>query len=47
VDHRGADDALRRDVLEDVFRCAVVVDVNPTSGRPLVRVAWPEPRARR
>jgi iron complex transport system ATP-binding protein len=38
---------LRRDVLEDVFRCAVVVDVNPTSGRPLVRVAWPEPRTRR
>jgi ABC-type cobalamin/Fe3+-siderophores transport system ATPase subunit len=40
-------DVLRRDVLEDVFRCAVVVDVNHTSGRPLVRVAWPEPRTRR
>lgn len=40
-------DVLRRDVLEDVFRCAVVVDVNPTSGRPLARVAWPEPLARR
>ena len=40
-------DVLRRDVLEDVFRCAVVVDVNPMSGRPLVRVAWPEPRTRR
>jgi iron complex transport system ATP-binding protein len=40
-------DVLRREVLEDVFRCAVVVDVNPTSGRPLVRVAWPESRTRR
>jgi iron complex transport system ATP-binding protein len=40
-------EVLRRDVLEDVFRCAVVVEVNPTSGRPLVRVAWPEPRTRR
>src|SRR5678815_2876319 len=28
-------------VLESVFRCPVTVDLNPTSGRPLVRVAWP------
>jgi iron complex transport system ATP-binding protein len=32
---------LERGVLEAVFRCAVAVDSNPTSGRPLVRVAWP------
>jgi cobalamin transport system ATP-binding protein len=32
---------LERSVLEAVFRCPVTVDVNPTSGRPLVRVAWP------
>ena len=32
---------LQQDVLERVFRCPVAVDVNPTSGRPLVRVAWP------
>ncbi|HVG77682.1 MAG TPA: ABC transporter ATP-binding protein [Patescibacteria group bacterium] len=32
---------LQKDVLERVFRCPVAVDVNPTSGRPLVRVAWP------
>jgi iron complex transport system ATP-binding protein len=34
-------EVLCRDVLESVFGCAVVVDVNPASGRPLVRVAWP------
>jgi iron complex transport system ATP-binding protein len=32
---------LERGVLEAVFRCPVAVDLNPTSGRPLVRVAWP------
>ena len=32
---------LEQGVLERVFRCPVAVDVNPTSGRPLVRVAWP------
>jgi iron complex transport system ATP-binding protein len=32
---------LERGVLEAVFRCPVAVDSNPTSGRPLVRVAWP------
>ena len=32
---------LEGSVLEAVFRCPVAVDVNPTSGRPLVRVAWP------
>ena len=40
-------EVLRRDVLEEVFRCAVVVDVNPTSGRPVVHVAWPESQKRR
>jgi iron complex transport system ATP-binding protein len=40
-------DVLRRDVLEEVFHCAVVVDVNPTSGRPVVHVAWPESQKRR
>jgi iron complex transport system ATP-binding protein len=40
-------DVLQRDVLETVFRCAVVVDVNPISGRPVVQVAWPESRKRR
>jgi iron complex transport system ATP-binding protein len=40
-------EVLRRDVLEAVFRCAVVVDVNSTSGRPVVHVAWPESRKRR
>jgi iron complex transport system ATP-binding protein len=44
----GTPDAvLRREVLEAVFRCAVVVDTNPTSGRPVVQVAWPDPRTRR
>ena len=32
---------LERDLLEAVFGCPVAVDQNPTSGRPLVRVAWP------
>jgi len=32
---------LERSVLEAVFRCPVAVDLNPASGRPLVRVAWP------
>ena len=40
-------DVLQRDVLEAVFGCAVVVDVNPTSGRPVIQVAWPESRTRR
>jgi iron complex transport system ATP-binding protein len=40
-------EVLQREVLEAVFRCAVVVDVNPTSGRPVVQVAWPESRTRR
>ena len=35
-------DVLQRDVLEPVFGCAVVVDMNPKSGRPVVRVAWPD-----
>jgi iron complex transport system ATP-binding protein len=34
-------DVLQREVLESVFGCAVVVDANPTSGRPVVQVAWP------
>jgi iron complex transport system ATP-binding protein len=38
---------LQREVLEEVFGCAVVVDVNPTSGRPVIQVAWPESRTRR
>jgi iron complex transport system ATP-binding protein len=32
---------LERNLLEAVFGCPVAVDRNPTSGRPLVRVAWP------
>ena len=40
-------DVLQREVLEAVFGCAVVVDVNPTSGRPVIQVAWPESPARR
>jgi iron complex transport system ATP-binding protein len=35
-------DVLRRDTLEAVFGCAVSVDVNPVSGRPVVQVAWPQ-----
>jgi iron complex transport system ATP-binding protein len=34
-------EVLRRERLEAVFGCAVVVDVNPASGRPVVQVAWP------
>jgi iron complex transport system ATP-binding protein len=40
-------DVLQREVLEEVFGCAVVIDVNPTSGRPVIQVAWPESPARR
>jgi iron complex transport system ATP-binding protein len=40
-------EVLQRDVLEEVFGCAVVVDVNPKSGRPVIQVAWPESPARR
>ena len=40
-------DVLQREVLEAVFGCAVVVDVNPMSGRPVIQVAWPESRTRR
>jgi iron complex transport system ATP-binding protein len=36
-------EVLRREALEAVFGCAVVVDVNPASGRPVVQVAWPGP----
>ena len=35
-------EVLRRETLEDVFGCAVVVDFNPATGRPLVQVAWPK-----
>ncbi len=34
-------EVLQRQTLETVFRCAVSVDVNPSSGRPVVQVAWP------
>jgi iron complex transport system ATP-binding protein len=34
-------EVLRRERLESVFGCAVVVDVSPESGRPVVQVAWP------
>jgi iron complex transport system ATP-binding protein len=34
-------DVLRRETLEAVFGCAVVVSVNRASGRPVVQVAWP------
>jgi iron complex transport system ATP-binding protein len=34
-------EVLRREPLAAVFGCAVVVDVNPASGRPVVQVAWP------
>lgn len=40
-------EVLQREVLESVFDCAVVVAVNPTSGRPAVQVAWPVPPGRR
>jgi iron complex transport system ATP-binding protein len=40
-------EVLQREVLESVFDCAVVVEVNPTSGRPAVQVAWPVPPGRR
>jgi len=40
-------EVLQREILEAVFGCAVVVDVNPKSGRPVVQVAWPAARERR
>jgi iron complex transport system ATP-binding protein len=40
-------EVLQREILEAVFGCAVVVDVNPKSGRPVVQVAWPATRERR
>jgi iron complex transport system ATP-binding protein len=33
-------EVLRREVLEAVFGCSVVVESNPATGRPTVRVAW-------
>jgi iron complex transport system ATP-binding protein len=35
------DEVLRRETLEAVFGCAVSVEINPASGRPVVQVAWP------
>jgi iron complex transport system ATP-binding protein len=40
-------DVLQRAVLESVFGCAVAVDVNPKSGRPVVQVEWPARPAER
>jgi iron complex transport system ATP-binding protein len=40
-------DVLRRDVLEPVFGCPVVVDVHPGTGRPVVQVAWPDSGTKR
>jgi iron complex transport system ATP-binding protein len=40
-------EVLRREVLEDVFGCAVVVESNPATGRPTVRVAWGKPTTAR
>jgi ABC-type cobalamin/Fe3+-siderophores transport system ATPase subunit len=40
-------DVLQREILEAVYGCAVAVDVNPKSGRPVVQVVWPEARERR
>ncbi|HEX2440994.1 MAG TPA: ABC transporter ATP-binding protein [Methylomirabilota bacterium] len=40
-------EVLQRSVLEPVFGCEIVVDAHPTSGRPVVHVAWPAPLARR
>jgi iron complex transport system ATP-binding protein len=40
-------EVLRRDVLEPVFGCAVIVEANPTTGRPTVRVAWGDGARRR
>ena len=37
-------EVLQREILEAVFGCAVVVEVNPKSGRPVVQVAWPAAR---
>jgi iron complex transport system ATP-binding protein len=34
-------DVLRRETLEAVFGCAVVVSPSPANGRPVVQVAWP------
>jgi iron complex transport system ATP-binding protein len=34
---------LEERVLESVFGCPVTVDKSPTSGRPVVQVAWPQP----
>jgi iron complex transport system ATP-binding protein len=40
-------EVLRRETLEGVFGCGVSVEVNPSSGRPVVQVAWPSVRAGR
>jgi iron complex transport system ATP-binding protein len=40
-------DVLRREVLESVFGCEVVVSLDPLSGRPVVQVAWPAAPKRR
>jgi iron complex transport system ATP-binding protein len=34
-------EVLQREVLESVFGCAVAVEIDPKSGRPVVRVEWP------
>jgi iron complex transport system ATP-binding protein len=40
-------EVLQRETLETVFGCAVSVEINPVSGRPVVQVAWPSVRAGR
>jgi iron complex transport system ATP-binding protein len=40
-------EVLQREILEAVFGCALTVDVNPKSGRPVVQVAWPAAPERR
>ncbi|HXJ81299.1 MAG TPA: ABC transporter ATP-binding protein [Candidatus Methylomirabilis sp.] len=41
-----AEAVLEESILTSVYRCRVVVDKHPTTRRPIVQIAWPDPEGR-